>query len=196
MDPTQVASRFTSLASEFGGPGGLAELITLPNQSPGYQRKSMCMMFGTSACTATPGTTNQAVYLEAKLFGQDGGNSIRAQFRNPGAFNSPLSVTVTPYGVGPGQSDIVVNLATGGTGALTSTAAQVVAAINASPQAGALVTALTYGGNAGLGIVPARALVNLSDFLNAPASVQRGRFSMKVLRIGAHRDGSKVGVFI
>ena len=36
--------------------------------------------------------------------------------------------------------DIVVNLATDGTGALTSTAAQVVAAINADAAASALVT--------------------------------------------------------
>ena len=39
--------------------------------------------------------------------------------------------------------DIVVNLATDATGALTSTAAQVIAAINADPAASALVTAYT-----------------------------------------------------
>ena len=67
--------------------------------------------------------------------------------------------------------DIVVNLATNASGALTSTAAQVVAAINASPAAAALVTATTYRGNAGAGIVQPRAKVNLDDFLNAPAHV-------------------------
>ena len=36
----------------------------------------------------------------------------------------------------------------------------------------------------------------LSDFLNAPAHVQRGPFQQRVYRIGAHRDGTKVGVFI
>ena len=143
MDPTQVAERFDALETEFGGPGGIVEQVDLPHLTGGYQRKSMCVMAGTTACSGTPGTTSQAVYLEAKLFGQDGGNSIRAQFRNPGAASSALAVTVTPYGVGAGQSDIVVNLATSGTGALASTAAQVVAAINASPAASALVTAYT-----------------------------------------------------
>ncbi|HEX6023806.1 MAG TPA: M14 family zinc carboxypeptidase, partial [Solirubrobacter sp.] len=41
-----------------------------------------------------------------------------------------------------------------------------------------------------------RVRVNLSDFLNAPAHVQRGPFQQRVLRIGKHRDGSKTGVFI
>jgi hypothetical protein len=49
--------------------------------------------------------------------------------------------------------DIVVSLGTDAAGVLTSTAAQVVAAINASPAASALVVALTYRGNAGSGIV-------------------------------------------
>jgi hypothetical protein len=121
--------------------------------------------------------------------GHLGGNLITAEFKNPGANDSPLSVAVT-------GNDIVVNLATNATGALASTAKQVVDAINASPAAGALVTAYTYANNAGAGIVPAHAKASLSDFLNAPASVQRGPFQMRVLRIGKQRDGSKVGVFI
>ena len=51
--------------------------------------------------------------------------------------------------------DIVVNLATDGTGAITSTAAQVVAAINADPAASALVGAMTYLNSAGTGVVAA-----------------------------------------
>ena len=38
--------------------------------------------------------------------------------------------------------------------------------------------------------------MTLSDYLNAPAYVQRGPFQMKALRIGKQRDGSKVGVYI
>jgi hypothetical protein len=38
--------------------------------------------------------------------------------------------------------------------------------------------------------------VALDDFLNAPSSVKRGSFQPQVLRIGKHRDGSKVGVFL
>ena len=130
-----------------------------------------------------------AVVLTAKAWGHLGGDQVTAEFKNPGANNAPLSVAVT-------GNDIVVNLATDGTGALTSTAAQVVAAINASPAAAALVSATTYRGNAGLGVVPPRAKVNLDDFLNAPANVARGPFQQRVYRIGSVRDGSKVGVFL
>ena len=70
-----------------------------------------------------------AVVLTAKDWGHIGGDQVTAEFKNPGAPNAPLSVAVT-------GKDIVVNLATDATGALTSTAAQVVAAINASARGG------------------------------------------------------------
>ena len=127
--------------------------------------------------------------LFANAWGQEGGNDIQAEFLNPGAANSPLSVSVS-------GSRITVNLATDATGALASTAAQVRDAINANPAASALVTAYTWNNGTGAGIVQPRALVNLSDFLNAPAGYPRGPFHMQALRIGSVRDGSKVGVFI
>ena len=71
-----------------------------------------------------------------------------------------------------------------------------VAAINDHPGAAAKLVALTYRGNAGAGIVQARAKVNLSDFLNAPAHVQRGQFEISALRIGKRRDGENTGVFL
>ena len=86
--------------------------------------------------------------------------------------------------------------ATDATGALTSTAAQVRDAINAHPGASALVTAYLYNGNAGAGVVPVRARVQLSDYLAAPAHVKRGPFDQRILRIGKQRDGTKTGVFI
>jgi hypothetical protein len=132
---------------------------------------------------------NGSVVLTSLEWGHLGGNDITAEFKDPGASNAPLSVSVT-------GKDIVVNLATDATGAITSTAAQIVAAINASPEASALVSAMTYRNNAGAGVVLPRPKVNLSDFLNAPAHVQRGPFQQRVYRIGAVRDGSKVGVFL
>ena len=132
--------------------------------------------------------------LTATKFGQSGGNQTRAQFVNPGVADSPLSVSVVPNILG--QEDVIVSLATDSAGRLSSTAAQVVAAINASPAAAAEMSAQTWASNAGAGIVQPHALVQLSDFLIAPASVQRGPFRMKVLRIGKHRDGSKTGIYI
>ena len=130
-----------------------------------------------------------AVVLTTKDWGHEGGNQVEAEFRNPGAANQPLTVQVT-------GKLIDVALGTDGTGALSSTAKQVVDAINASPAAAALVKATTFRGNRGSGIVQPRARTNLSDFLNAPASVARGPFQQHLYRVGAHRDGSKVGVFL
>ena len=85
---------------------------------------------------------SSAVVLTAKDWGHEGGNQVQAEFRNPGAANQPLSVAVT-------GKLIEVVLGTDGTGALNSTAKQVVDAINANPAAAALVMATTYRGNRG-----------------------------------------------
>ena len=105
--------------------------------------------------------------------------------------------------------DILVTLGTTAAGNLSSTAAQVITAINANPAAGALVKALSYRGNAGAGVVQPRAKVNLSDFLSQkrtdnvggiagapPGDPTRGPFSTRVLRIGKNRNGTKPGVLI
>ncbi len=185
MDPTEVHQRINALANEFPD---LAEIINLPYLTNGYQRKAMAVMDTNTNILGTPGSAARAVYLESKAWGHEGGNQIQAEFLNPGAPNQPLTVAVN-------GNRITVWLATDATGALISTAAQVVAAINAHPEASALVTAYTYGGNAGTGVVVARSLVTLTDGLNAPPHVQRGPFQVQAIRIGKHRDGSKIGVF-
>lgn len=171
----------------------LTEIVELPFRTNGYQRKAMASMAGLSDIGSSPaasqGGTAAAVYLETHAWGHEGGNDVQTEFVDPGAADSPLSVATN-------GSRVTVSLATDSAGATTSTAAQVVAAINADPAANALLTARTYGGNAGAGIVRPRALVNLSDFLAAPASVERGPHTVKLLRIGKRRDGSKTGVFI
>src|SRR3954470_22914342 len=138
----------------------------------------------TSAQAAT-----SAVVLTAKDWGQEGGNDVMAEFRTQTGNNLPLSIAVN-------GKLIEAFLGTNATGAPNSTAKQVVDAINANPAAAALAEATTYRGSAGAGIVPARARTNLSYFLNAPPSVARGPFQQHLYRIGAHRDGSKVGVFL
>jgi len=190
MDPTEVYQRFDELAAEFPN---ISELITLPNKTNGYQRKAQATMAGTTGSGSTPPTAAQpqAVVLTSRDWGHEGGNDITAEFLNPPAADSPLMVSVT-------GKDILVRLGTDATGALSSTAAQVAAAINASPQASALVKAVTFRGNAGAGIVQPRAKVNLSDFLTTAtnAHVPRGPFEYSVMRIGKKRDGSRVGVFL
>ena len=192
MDPTEVYARFDALAAEFPN---LTQLIPLPHKTNGYQRRAQALMAGLTnpalignlSATVAP----QAVILTSRAWGHEGGNDLTAQFVNPGAPNSPLTVTFS-------GNDLVVSLGTSSTGALTSTAAQVAAAINANAAAAAKLVAQTYRGNAGAGIVQARAKGNLSDFLSTAtnAHVKRGPFQYSVLRIGKTRDSSKVGVFL
>jgi Zinc carboxypeptidase/Chitobiase/beta-hexosaminidase C-terminal domain len=191
MDPTEVYQRFDELAAEFPN---IAKLIPLPYKTNGYQRKAQATMAGTTLPGNAPsgGTAqSQAVVLTSRAWGHEGGNDITAEFINPGLPGAPLTVTMA-------GNDLLVRLGTDATGALASTAAQVIQAINANPQASAKLVALTYRGNAGAGIVQPRAKVNLSDFLTTAtnAHVPRGPFQYSVLRIGKKRDGSRVGVFL
>ena len=95
-------------------------------------------------------------------------------------------------------NDISVSLATNATGALASTAAQVVAAINAHPgraprSSRRSPTAATWA----RGSSRPAPKVNLSDFLNAPAHVAaRSVPADSVMRIGSRRDGKHTGVFL
>jgi Zinc carboxypeptidase/Chitobiase/beta-hexosaminidase C-terminal domain len=196
MDPTQITDRFVSLASEFPN---LAEIVNLPNLTHGYRRPAQTLMgvnlggapYAGQIGNLSAAAAQQAVVLESLADGDEGGNDLFATFNNPGAANSPLTVTMT-------GNELVVSLATDATGALSSTAVQVVDAINANPDAAAKLKAFRYRGFAvaGTGITLATPRSRLSDFLNAPAHVQRAPFQTKMLRIGGQRDGSKVGVFI
>jgi hypothetical protein len=188
MDPAEGKAKINALAAEFPD---LAEIIDLPNDTNGYQRPAMATMAGTTAIDSNPPSAQRsgAVVLFTQAMGHEGGNDVQAEFLDPGAADSPLSASVM-------DKTISVSLGTDGSGALVSTAEEVVAAINANPAANQLVTAYVYGGTTGNGIVQPRALVNLSDFLNAPPEYPRGPFHVQALRIGSVRDGSKVGVFI
>ncbi|MEU8271900.1 M14 family zinc carboxypeptidase [Sphaerisporangium sp. NPDC049002] len=177
MDATEVNQRIVDLAKAFPK---TSEIIDLPYKTNGYRRLAQAQ-FGTGSASI--------VYLSSKAYGSEGGNDITAALVNPNAAGSALTVGVN-------GKDIVVNLATDASGSITSTAKQVVDAVNANPAASALVTASTYRGNAGAGVVAAAAATRLTDYLKAPASVSRDPFQMKVLRIGKKRDRSKVGVFL
>lgn len=75
------------------------------------------------------------------------GNSIRIRYVVAGN-NTVLSVAVA-------SNDITVNLATNGSGVPTSTAALVLAAINASGPANALIDTAHAAGSDGSGVIPA-----------------------------------------
>lgn len=175
LTPTELYDRIHALAAEFPQ---ISEIVELPEQTNGYRRLAQAVLGSANA---------SRVGIDSKAWGHEGGNAIRVRALNPGAANSPLSVGVS-------GNDITVSLATNGAGALTSTAAQVVAAINANPAASALVSAYTYRGSTGTGVVAAAGFTALSDGLNAPASVSRDPQTVYAIRIGKVRDGSKPGV--
>src|ERR671915_106715 len=202
LDPTEVYAKLEALANEFPN---ISELITLPNKTNGYQRRAQATMSGAFGTGVTPNTRlgqESAVVLTSRAWGHDGGNDITAEFRSPGAVpNAPLTVSMV-------GNDLLVLLGTNAAGQLSSTAAQVVDAINTNQAASQKLVAnqFTRLSNAnpplvaGSGIVQPRARVNLSDFLaradGGNAHVQRGPFEYSVMRIGDDRDGSDVGVFL
>ncbi|HZB75909.1 MAG TPA: M14 family metallopeptidase [Solirubrobacteraceae bacterium] len=200
MDPTEVYGRFSQLAAEYSN---IAELVTLPNKTNGYQRRAQATMAGTTLPGNAPSggaAQNAAVVLTSRDWGHEGGNDISAEFVK-GAPGAPLSVAVV-------DKAITVTLATNASDQLTSTATQVANAINANAAASQLVVARTFRATAGSGIVLPRARVNLSDFLKNTITlpdgttrvtndhVPRGPFEYSAMRIGKQRDGSKVGVFL
>lgn len=113
-----------------------------------------------TAASITSDMTNATsdVTLTAKTAGV-AGNAISVTYVDPGANNAALAVTVT-------GTDIVISLATNGSGTITTTAAQVKALINdqACP-AYALVSAEDEG--AGSGVVNALAKASLTGGLDA-----------------------------
>lgn len=103
--------------------------------------------------TSLTGTNNDLTFT-ADAAGI-GGNAIRIRYVDPAAPSAALSVTVA-------GNDITVNLATSAGSAITSTAAQVKAALDASGAAAALINTANAAGNDGTGVVTAMAYTNLA----------------------------------
>jgi hypothetical protein len=175
LTPTELYERIHLLAAEFPE---LAEVVELPYPTNGYRRKAQALLGSTSATR---------VGVDSRAWGHEGGNDVTIAAVDPGRPNSPLTVSVS-------GTDITVSLATDFFGGLATTAAEVVAALNASPAASSLVFAYTFRGNAGAGIVAESARIGLSDFLSAPGNVSRDPHAVYALRIGKYRDGSRPGV--
>ncbi|MEV0345069.1 M14 family zinc carboxypeptidase [Nonomuraea sp. NPDC050680] len=173
MPPAQLNDRVKALHRRFPK---LTDIITLPNPTNGYRRNAQALI------GSPPGA---AVVVTSNAYGSEGGNDLAIELVTPGVPDRQSQVTVN-------GKQITVSLATDGSGAPTSTAAQVVAAINATP--GIAVKATTYRTDAGQGVMAPAPLTQLSDFLKAPADVPRAPWRVLALRVGVHRDGSRTGV--
>jgi len=98
---------------------------------------------------------NNDLKFTAKLKGHFG-NTIKIAYVDPDAANAKLAVTVS-------GTTITVSLATGANKVITSTAANVKAAIEAVPAAAALVSVANAAGNSGEGVVAAMAATALAN---------------------------------
>lgn len=91
------------------------------------------------------------------------GNSITCVLVDPSAASSPLAVSVS-------GSAITVSLATNSSSTIVSTANEVIAAINADPDANDLVTASLASGSTGAGVVEAKTVQTLAGGTDGFAS--------------------------
>ncbi|MBR8742883.1 M14 family metallopeptidase [Nocardiopsis sp. MG754419] len=177
MTPGELYDRIHQIADDFPD---IAEVVELPHRTGGYRRHAQAILgVGVDGRNADRG-----VIVETLAYGHEGGNDVVVDLRDPAAPDADLSVGVD-------GDEITVHLATDDAGAITSTAAEVVSAINGA--AADRVHAFTYRGGAGDGVVHAER-VRAEDFLNAPAEVSREPAPVYALRIGSTRDGSRTGV--
>ncbi|MFC3499652.1 M14 family metallopeptidase [Micromonospora krabiensis] len=181
--PQQLYSRAREIARQYPD---IAEIVYLPNQTNGYQRKAQATIGGTG---------QSAVVVSSAAWGHEGGNDVTVEFVDRSEADLPLAVEVA-------GTAVRVLLATDASGAPASTATEVADALRTRSQ-GVIDRAHPYRTNAGTGIVaPTAGPVALSDFLDqkrvgAPeGEVPRGPVTIPVLRIGKHRDGTKPGVLI
>lgn len=112
--------------------------------------------------TALAGANNDLDYTAATA--GSAGNSITIAYIDPGANDAVLGVVVT-------GNAIVVNLATGVAGAITSTAGDIDTAIAALPAAAALVNVANKAANDGTGVVIAMAATALAGGLDPTATL-------------------------
>jgi hypothetical protein len=105
-----------------------------------------------SLTTAMTGTNNDITFRAQ--YGGTAGNSLRVRIVVAGA-STPLSVSRS-------GNDITINSATSGASAATSTARQVIDAVNANKDIVNVLTCETAAANDGTGVVTALAFTNLT----------------------------------
>lgn len=117
----------------------------------------------------------------------DLGGSVSVAYIDPSANSSPLSIDVVDDG--SGNKTINVSLATDGAGAITSTAADIVTAVNADAAASALVTAAAGGSGTGT-VAAATATALTGGFSEGSLVVSDSRIAGDTLQIDVTDGGA------
>lgn len=146
MNTDSAASALVATSLAAGNAGnGVVSAMGPTNLTQAQTNATLSVNFA-SAETGLTGTNND-LRIMAVTDGS-GGDNISIRYTDPGTATQPLTILVS-------QNDIVVNLATDASGAISSTAAEVRAAINGDPTAGAMIQASDLGADDGTGVVTA-----------------------------------------
>jgi hypothetical protein len=168
--PVDIQARIRRLGRQYRD---LVDVIDLPNRTQGYRRTA-------TAYLGDPAVA--AVVVESVKFGDQNVNGIQVRTVDPGAPNRPLTARLR-------DRVLTVSLATDGAGKVVSTTDEVAAIITARfPDR---FTAFVENGSAGLPM-PVTGPATLDDGLTGDAPHRP--WTVQALRIGVHRDGSRVGV--
>lgn len=137
---------------------------------------------GATAATLTLGNApaNTGITYTADAAGTDG-NNVRVRYVDPGSASATLAVTVD-------GNDITVTLATDTESLVSSTAADIVTAVNDETEAAALVTAAAVEGSDGTGVARARDFASLSGGAAEPFPL-----NMPTMVAGNRTEAAKLG---
>ncbi|RLP85295.1 M14 family zinc carboxypeptidase [Micromonospora sp. CV4] len=171
LTPVDIQARIKRLARQYRD---LVDVIDLPNRTQGYRRNAVAYL-GDPAVAA--------VVVESVRFGDQGMNGVQVRTVDPGRRNRPLTVAYR-------DRVLTISLATDTAGKTVSTTDEVAAAINArQPNR---FRATVEDGSAGLPM-PVAGPARLDDGLQG-TEVPAKPWTVQALRLGVHRDGSRVGV--
>jgi hypothetical protein len=158
--------------SEFSGEGGL-DVYTLPLLLNTIVKGGVDGSGGTkSALTTVLAGDNNDMVFTAVMAGV-AGDSITIEYDDPSGNDVTLLVTVTALA-------IKVRLATGPAGAITSTAAEVKAAIDAHTTANLMVTVANAPANSGAGVVTEMAATPLAGGANGTVYLPVGAIKSRL----------------
>lgn len=152
--------------SEWEGEGPL-DVNTLPLLLNALVKGGIDGSGATAAALTTNLTGDNNDIVFTAVTGGGAGNDITIAYIDPAANNSALNVDVN-------GSDIIVYLATGVAGAITTTGDELKAAIAAHPIASTLVTCADKAANDGSGVVTAMAATHLSGGAGAEVTTPDG----------------------
>jgi hypothetical protein len=171
LTPTDIRARIQRLGRQYRN---LVDVVDLPNRTQGYRRTAAAYLGDPAAA---------AVVVESVKFGDQGLNGVQVRTVDPGRANRPLSATYR-------DRVLTVSLATDAGGKVISTTDDVAAFLTARyPQR---FRAFVEDGSAGVPM-PVTGPARLDDGLEGTEVTTRP-WTVQALRIGAVRDGSKVGV--